>query len=620
MGGYRGKILRIDLTNSEIKEEKLEEKILKKFIGCWGLALKILYDELPLGVHPLEPENPLIFMTGPLTGIPWIPTGNQTSIATLNASTGFTAGRSHSHGFFGPMLKFAGYDGLIIQGASKTPVYLWIRDGRVDIKDATKFWGKDTHESEDLIKEDIGEPRASVATIGPAGENLCAGALIENDKNHTFAHSGVGAVMGSKKLKAIAVYGSERVQVADENKIREIGAKWKHVVMNEFPTTRRRERGGIARTEYEFLKKRYLVSAKNFLETVPPEFGVGMSKNKIIPKACFACPIACSYDVEITSGPYQGYVATLGGGGESIEGATSICGVYGDAGTLFYLTDLLDRLGFDTSTLGTTVALVIEAYEKGLITKEDTNGIELRWGDAKLLEKLYRMAAYREGWLGNLLSLGPKRAAEAIGGDALKFAVHVKGAGINLHDWRNCWGILVGQILGGGSGWPAQGADYISEPDLGMPTLQDPFDWKVKAKSARIIGMKKYWEDCIGTCLFATWGVPGALKYAAEAVSAATGWNITQEDALLIGERIMNLERVFNVRRGLTPEDDLDVPPRLLEPPPNGPGKGKSIASYLRGIIMEYYRLMGWDEKTGKPWKSTLRRLDLEDLISDIWD
>ena len=195
MDGYLGKLLRIDLTKERILEENIpEESILRMYIGGFGLGLRLLYDELPLGISPLDPENPLIFMTGPLTGT-MVPSPTNTTCTTLNSDTGFTAGRSHSHGYWGPNLKFAGYDGLIIQGVAEKPVYLWICDEEVEIRDGSKIWGKDTHETEDLVKKELGQPKASVAAIGPAGENLCDGALVENDKNHSFSHSGIGTVM-----------------------------------------------------------------------------------------------------------------------------------------------------------------------------------------------------------------------------------------------------------------------------------------------------------------------------------------------------------------------------------------------------------------------------------------
>jgi len=619
LGGYIGKILRVDLTRSTIVEEELPgEDALRKYVGCFGLGLKLFYSEFCPGFSPLDPENPLIFMTGPLTGVPQVPSSSNTTITTLNADTGFTVGRSHSHGFWGPKLKFAGYDGLIVTGAAESPVYLWVHNGETEIRDASGIWGKDTHESEDAVKEEVANPGASVAAIGPAGENLCAGALIENDKNHSFSHSGVGAVMGSKKLKAIAVYGSRRVEVADEEKLKDVTKRWRENVFKSDVGTGL-GKAGIPRSEYSYIKGMSIMSAKNLLDVSPPEFGVGMSSYRYTPKACHACPIACSYNVEVTSGPYKGCVATMAGGGENMEGAASISGVY-ESGAVFYLTDLFDRLGFDSATLGCTISMATEAYEKGLITKEETGGVELKWGNPKLVEKLARMAARRDGWLGELLALGPKRAAELIGGDAPSFAIHIKGAGLNLHDWRATWGILLGQAVGGGSGWPSQGADAFGhEVALGYTEFEDPLDPTLKPVAVQRTTTKKAWDDCHGTCWFAAYGVPEVIELSALSVGAVTGWDFTREEAMLVGERVANLERVFNVRLGLTPEDDYNICQRLLDPPPSGRAKGKSIAPYLRGMVMEYYRLMGWDEKTGKPWVSTLKRLGLEDCIADIW-
>jgi len=622
LGGYVGRILHVNLSNNKVLDESLLDRfpllILRRFIGGFGLGLKLLYNDVPPGVHPLQSENPLMFMTGPLCGLASIPCANNTTVIALNADTGFTAGRSNSHGFWGPNLKLAGYDGVVVVGKAEKPVYLWIHDKTVEIRDAAKLWGRDTHETEDLVKDDIGVSKASVATIGPAGENMATGALIENDKHHSFSHSGVGAVMGSKKLKAIAVHGSGRLPVSDEERLQEAGEKWRKNLFKS-DVAKGLSKAGTPRGEYGYAKSMWLTTAKNFLEINPPGWGDGMSKHRITPKPCFACPIGCSYEIEVTSGPYKGYVATPAGGGENLEGAASISGVT-ESGAVFYLSDLCDRMGFESSTLGCTIALAIECYEKGLVTREDTDGLDLRWGDAELVARLMKMAATKEGKLGKLLALGPKRAAESIGGEAPKFAVHVKGTGMNLHDWRATWGIMLGQLVGGGSGWPAPAADaWAPEPDAGFPNYQDGLDPKIKPEAVAKTWPKKYWDDCHGACWFAAWGVPDVLSCSAEAVAAATGWNFTADEAFMVGKRMVNFERAFNVTRGLTPADDYEVSPRMVSEPPRGRGKGKSMAPYVKGMVMELYRLMGWDEKTGKPWRSTLRDVGLDDIIGDVW-
>ncbi|MEM3586337.1 MAG: aldehyde ferredoxin oxidoreductase C-terminal domain-containing protein [Candidatus Jordarchaeaceae archaeon] len=618
-----GKILRINLDTEKITEEGLpSEDVLRKYVGGFGLGLWYLIKELPVGVSPLEPENPLIFMTGPLTGT-IVPSPTNCTITTLNADTGFTAGRSHSHGWFGARLKGAGYDGMIITGAAKKWVYLWIHDGEVEIRDAKKFLEKDTHQTEDLVKEELGfttqlPGEISVAAIGPAGENMCAGALIENDKNHSFSHSGVGAVMGSKKLKAIAIKGEKTVQIVDDKSLREIARDWTKAAstLGLYPIV---GNAGVPRSNYQGVLNLVGLSAKNWTTNMLPRFGKGMTeKGKITPTPCFRCPVACSYNVEILEGPRKGYVATLSGGGENQEGASSIVGI-DDPPDVWYITDLYDRLGFETSTVGCSMAVAFEAYEKGLLTKEQTDGLELKWGDIKVVETLLRKIAKREGF-GNLLADGPKVAAERVG--LPEAAVHIKGSGMNLHDWRRAWGVLLGQIVSGGSGWPAPGADcWTPEADVGYPVKTNPLTHIGKAEEVAKTGKLKYWNDCHGTCWFATWGVPNITRYTAGAVSAVVGWDFTPEEALTVGHRVLTLERIFNMRQGLTAEDDINVSPRITDPAPAdaGAAAGKSIKPYVEGWVRDYYRFMEWDPKTGKPLKTTLRKLGLEEYTLFVW-
>jgi len=628
-GGYVGKILRVNLTEAKLTDQELpDEKTLRQYVGCFGLGLKMAYDEIPLGISPWDPRNIIYFMTGPLTST-HVPLPNNTTAVSLNFLTQYTVGRSHTHGWWGPYLKFAGYDGVIIEGASQEPVYLWICDGRAELRDAKKFWGKDTHEAEDLIKKDLGVEKASVAATGPAGENLVHGAIIANDKHHSFSHSGTGAVLGSKKLKAMAVYGeTKEIPLADPERMKKVVVAWMKDLFKSDIAKFMRLSGQSAegrRDVYDYDKRIGVLSAKNFLERSPPEWLANIEEiAEITPKPCFRCPVGCSYEVKILKGPYKGYVGDPSGGGENMEGPSSMAACVNEVGAIYHMVDLQDRLGMEAGFIGCAVGLAFECYEKGLITKKDTDGLELKWGDVEAAEELMRRTARREG-LGDILALGAKRAAEIIGGDAPKFAVHIKGSDMNMHDWRSSWGILFGQIVGGGSGWPSQGATGFSpDPDAGYTELQDPFTPEGKAEAARKTGIKKYFDDSMGTCWFASWGVPGVLKYASDAISAATGWNFTPEEALLVGERVLNLERAFNCRRGLTPEDDFDVGPRVLEPLPSSrdprvPGTGKTIAPYLKGMVAEYYRLMGWDEKTGKPWRSTLDRLGLQKVADDLW-
>ncbi len=625
-GGYRGKILRVNLSKANITVEGLpDERIVRKYIGNFGLGLWYLMKELGDGVQALDPENPLIFLNGPLVGTR-VPSPNNCTITTLNADTGFTAGRSHSHGWFGPYLAMAGYDGVIITGASEKWVYLWIDDGKVEIRNAQKLLGKDTHETEDLIKEELKAPAksgapggVSVAAIGPAGENLCAGAAIMNDKNHGFCHSGVGTVMGSKRLKAIAVRGTGEVPVADAEKFTPIAKAWAQRTRVEAMGARMHNAGGPM-NDYR-AKQAVGLSAKNWTVNDLPGFGVGMSKQKITPKPCYRCSIGCCYDAEPVEGPYKGYVATLSGGGENVEGSSSIVGAGArDPGEAWYLTDLNDRLGFETSSVGCSMAVAFEAFEKGLLTTKETDGLELKWGDVRVIETLVKRIARKEGKFAAMLADGPKAAAERVGlPDA---GVHIKGSGMNLHDWRRAWGVFLGQVVGGGSGWGPPGADcFTAEPDAGYATKADPLSPFGKGQEVARTGIIKLWNDCYGCCWFASWGITGIMKYSAGAVAAVVGWeDFTPEEALAVGHRVLTLERIFNMKHGLTAEDDIRISPRLTDPAPSdaGPAAGKSIKPYLEGWVRDYYVELGWDRKTGAPTKTTIKKLGLEEFVGLI--
>ena len=438
--GYMGKILRVNLANGKIKEESLpEEATLRKFVGCVGLGMKFLFDEVPPKVQPLDPENRLIFMTGPLTGTS-VPSSSNWTVVTVNHSVPKAAATSHSHGIWGVRLKLQGYDGIIFQGAAKDPKFLYIHEGGVELRDAKKFWGLDTHDTEDAIKKDIGDKDASVACIGPAGENLCRGACIENDRNHLASKGGVGAVMGSKKLKGIAISrGKHKIAVADRSGLQKLVQAWKEKVPEGYFYSSKD--GGITR-KYIKIAERGMVAWKNM--SCPEEgmkYGQSMvetgTRSKVTPRYCFNCSIGCAYDIEIGTGPHKGYTATLCGGGEGTEGAAGLIGVE-EGGTAYYMTDLYDRLGFDSAEPGCAIGLAFECYNKGLISKKDTDGLELTWGNWKAAIELLHKMVKREGF-GKILAEGPAKAAEIIGKDAPKYALHIKGTGYNLHDWRPMW-------------------------------------------------------------------------------------------------------------------------------------------------------------------------------------
>jgi aldehyde:ferredoxin oxidoreductase len=625
LGGYVGKLLRVDLSAGTISEEPLpSDDILRKYIGGLGLGAKIIYDEVPLSVNALDPENRLVIMTGPLTGTN-VPSASDWTVTSIRHELDSkTIQGSHSHGYWGAFLKMNGIDGIIFQGAASNPVYLWIHDGEVELRDASQFWGLDTHDTEDAIKAELGsESIVSVAAIGPAGENLVSSASIENDKHHA-ASKGMGCVMGSKKLKAVAVNrGPHKVTAAKPKELAQVAQTWRKAVVPQYVRAHAVRRVPPPDApEAPYFTAGMNLSDPEWSKAARTAWMRDAQKWDVEVKSCWACPGPCSYVAKITTGPHAGYEATLNGGFENTEGGGMMAGV-DEPGTVAYLTDLVDRLGIDSGTISSAIALAIEAYEAEILTREKTGGLELHWGDAEMTERLWRMAANQEGF-GKVLSEGPKKTAEYIGGEALNMAVHAKGAGINLHDWRARPSIILGQMTApAGPCWQGSlGVEGFPEPDLGI-TGMDPWSQVGKGEPLGKTQMRATFEDCNGVCWFAAnlqaRRIPGYHTWLAQTIAYATGWDdFSPEEVLEVGERVMNLQKVHAIRRGMTKADDLDIGPRLVDPHKTGLTKGLDIRPDLEYMVEDFYEGMGWDRESGKPLPETLRRLGLEDLIPDI--
>jgi len=621
--GYMGKILRVDLNSKKLTDEMLPgEDELRKYIGGMGLSAKILYDELPLGTKPLDPENMLIFMTGPLGGTP-APSSGQCSVMNLSAETGYTMGVAHFHGFFGSTLKFSGYDGIIITGAANSPVYLWINNGVAELRDASKFWGKDTHETYDLLLEAVDEPEAAVACIGPAGENMCHGASICTDYHHMAAKGGCGSVMGSKKLKAIVVWGTMGVSVSNPDGLLQERISWQKDIWADTAATSLVGLGGVTRNWYgPIAGDKCWLAYKNFTD---PEGGRDLlgkpiieaaKKAKVRPQGSFSCPIACPYTFEIPEGRFKGYVATPGGGGENIEGASGIMGV-NEPGANYWLTDQVDKMGLDSAAVGQAMAILFELYETGRLSKKDTGGLDLKWGNVDAIKELLDLTIQKKG-LGKFITEGPGAVADHF--EAQDIAIHVKGTGWNLHDWRGLWGTTFSfGVASAGPCHQGTGPEVTVESDLGYDDVLPGQTVEGKAEAIRRTQIRKHWDDSNGVCWFTALGVPNVSHHSSASVAAVTGWkDLNKAEAWEIGERILNLMKCFNVRRGHTPASDLDFGGRILESPANGPAKGKTVAPYLKDMLTEYYTLLGWDPETGKPKEETLLRLGLEQQAKDI--
>jgi aldehyde:ferredoxin oxidoreductase len=622
--GYAGKLLRVDLTNEKITEEVLDEETARKYIGGTGLGAKYLYDEVPAGVEWFDADNLMTIATGPLGGTRVGGTGT-VSVVTKGALTN-GAVASQANGFFGAFLRFCGYDAIILQGKAKKWVYLYIHEGGAELRDASHLVGKDNWETTDTIKaeHDKGEKEMSVASIGTAGENLVKFGCIFFDKGHTASHNGTGAVMGSKKLKAIAVArGKGRPVYKDSKGLSQTSEDMFQFVMNQ-PVGRVEQQWGTLNLLVEgVISRSGRIPVKNYttnvfdidLEKLEKFWGPYLRREyKAKPIPCYACRMRHCHIMTLTEGPYKGYI----GEEPEYESFAAFGPIIGntDSSVAFFLANEADRLGMDCNEMGWTLGLAIECYEKGVISKKDTDGLELTWGNYEAVHQLMLKIARREGF-GNVLAEGAMRAAHHIGGDAPNFAIHtMKGNTPRSHDHRTIWGMdfdtCVSQMStdeGFNVADPEDMGPAVSERPVNATSAEDAVTWNVRFKGG------KQFEDCLGVCWIST---RSQIRILAQGVSAATGWDFSTQEAMDVGKRIVNLLRAFNIRHGHTAE--MDAPsPRYGSAPPDGPAKGKSILLNWDEMRRNYYAGMGWDKETGKPLPETLKRYGIEYAVSELW-
>lgn len=620
MFGLMGKILRVDLSEPKISEEEIPEGIARKFLGGSGLATKYLFDEVKKGIDPLGPENRLIFMTGPLTGTP-CPSAGRYCVVSKSPLTG-AWGEANSGGFWGVKFKRTGFDGIIFQGISPRPVYLVIEDGKVEIRDAEFLWGKSVPETTRLIMEKLGAD-FGVACIGIAGENLVKYACIMNEEARAAGRCGLGAVMGSKRLKAIAVRGTKEIQIANKPAFSE-AAKRQYDLLDESVLKVGLEtygtnmlidmvnvRGGLPTRNWQ-------TGVCSFIDSV----GATALTEKVLVgrKSCFACPIQCGRVTEIKTGPYKG---KKGEGPEYESNVTlgCMCDI-SDMEAITMANYLCNDYGLDTVSAGNTIGFTMECYEKGILTKKDTGGLEIKFGDPNILVELVHKIAKREG-IGDLLAEGTRRMSQKLGKGSEKFAMHIKGLELPAYDSR------AAKICGLGYATPNRGGDHITGYVQGPAFLDMPFlvveESKIEdvfvanPKEAKVV---KDLEDALtmfdvtGTCKFM--GLALAAEEWVSLIAHVTGWEFSINDFRTTGERAFNLARAFNMREGLTRADD-SLPPRLIEEPlPEGPAKGH-VSDSLESLKDAYYEFRGWDKETGKPTPEKLRELGLEEVIPHIW-
>lgn len=616
VGGYMGqgsaKVLFVDLSSGEMKDELFGGEVLRKFIGGYGLAAKIMYDRQEPGVDALGPDNMLGFFTGPLTGTPAL-IGSRYVVVGKSPLTD-SWGDANSGGYFGPALKFAGYDGVFFTGISEKPVYLFIDSGKPELIDAGEIWGKDTNDTEDLLKEKHGD-KTNIASIGQSGEQLVLTSCIINDKGRAAGRSGLGAVMGSKKLKAIAVKGDLEVPIADEKKTKELRRKYIPRInvgfadiLKEYGTA------GIAATASETGDS----PAKNWgdagsevfptAEAISDDAVMEYQEKKF---ACWHCPIACGGHMKVDKGPFagEGHKPEY----ETLSSFGMMC-LNDNLESIIKANDICNRAGLDTISVGCTIAFAIECYENGIITKEDTDGIELTWGNAEAIIAMTEKIAARDGF-GDVLADGVKIAAEKIGKGAEEYAIHVGGQEVPMHDPKFTPGLAATYLLDATPGRHTQGGELIAAGEgLDLPEFEQDV-YTGRAEAQRTLVNLMHVVNAAGLCMF------GYISMTCNAVpdfmAAVTGWDYSLAHCQTDGERIGTIRHAFNLREGHNPLK-REVAGRIIGKPALKAGPLKDLTVDMDLIVKEFLELLDWDTETTVPRAKVLYDLGLEEVAADL--
>ena len=616
LGGYNGKILRVDLTREKITIEHIDEAFCKKYLGGAGFIAHYLLAEVNPGIDPLGPENKLIFALGPLTGIPLGGCARHTVGAKSPLNGGIAKSEVGEH--WGSQLKRAGFDALIIEGKAKRPVYLYIHGGEAAIRDAHHLWGKNTKETQESIRAELGDSKVRVAMIGPGGENQVKYACIMHGPFDAAGRGGLGAVMGSKNLKALAVRGNEMPPTINAAGITKV-AKWLKENMQlvkglkEFGTGAKMssfaEVGNLPIRN--FRDGTFPQVEKISANTLKAAIGIGM-------EGCFACPVRCKKVVECHE-PYRLDPAYGGPEYETLGALGSICGI-DNLHAVAKGAELCNAYSLDTISTGDTIGFAMECYERGLLTSEQTQGIRLEFGNAEAMLRMIELIARREG-IGNLLAEGVATAARQMGHGAEGFAMHVKGVEIPMHEPRLNKALALGYMV------HPHGADHCDslidvffktsgeQPNVTIPEFiplglgPAPFEDIGPRKVAlfKAFQSKRIICDSLVLCML----LPYSFPQMAELTSAVTGHETPVTELLRVGERIVTMFRIFNIREGFTDADDK-LPARCFEPPIGGPLSDKSLDfEEMERAKRHYYQLMGWDE-SGVPTNMKLDELGID--------
>lgn len=624
LNGYMGKLLFVDLTHGKIREEELSPGIARKFVGGYGIGARIIMERMKPGADPLGPDNIFGVGTGPFTGSGLV-SGCRFTTMGKSPLTGYW-GDANSGGNFADTLKGSGYDAVFFEGRSDHPVYLNIGDGKAALMDARHVWGRTTTETDQLIRSENNAPRLKIISIGSGGEKLARFAAVINDGGRAAARSGLGAVMGSKNLKAVACGGNAKPAVFDKTKLREMvktmlrqvkedpsgmffvlsqfgtpGAMVPHMMDHDVPI---KNWGGD--NVHDFPESRW---TKVGWDGMAPYF-----KKKY---ACSGCPIACGGLLSVEGGKYplsKSHKPEY----ETLAAFGPMC-LNDDMPSLIYANELCNRHGLDTISAGATVAFAIECYENGLLTQKDTDGLELTWGNTDAIIGVLRKICHREG-IGDLLAEGAQIAARNIGGGAEKFAIHAGGELLPMHDPR-CfpgWGATYvsdatpGRHVRGGTAFAEHGhVNEIVYQALGVPTKMEVYNPADKGRYHAILAGWQHWVNTSGACLFAVDAMPFPFL---DVMNAITGWDLNWEDVKQTGFRIATLLHGFNVREGFKPED-FTLPARVDGKTPFKNGKLKDVVIDVEGLKKQYYDAMGFDAASGAVSDERIRQLGLDDIL-----
>ena len=613
-----GKFLWVNLTDGTMREEVPDEALLRGFVGGYGVGARLLYDRMQPGTDPLGPDNVLGFITGPLTGTS-APTGTRWTVIGKSPLTG-TWGDANASGFFGVALKQAGYDAIFFTGATERPVYLYLDEGQAELRDASSLWGLDCYQVEDWVKTALGDD-VEAACIGPAGEKLALISAVLHYKGRAAGRSGLGAVMGAKRLKMIAARGTKGVALADPEAVQALRRKYvKEITSGVGSSDFYRETGTPGYTPQGLVNgdsptRNWGASVLAFPEVDLLEFDE-LLRYRVSRESCWQCPIACWGTSRVDYGgqtieAHQPEYETA-----SAFGSMTLNNNYP---SLIKANDLCNRYGLDTISAGACVAFAIECYERGLIGPDDTGGIELAWGDHHAMNALLEKLARREDF-GDVLADGVKRAAERLEPVAEPFAMHIGGQELPMHDPRFEPALGVIYKIDSTPGRHTQACQYLVPP--GFPSERPDFGEDRENQEGRGRWVKEasclcHTMNASGICLFGY--LSTHITFVPEFLSAVTGQPFTVDDMLLVGERIANMRQAFNVREGINPVAE-PIPERAFGIPPLPDGPTARITVQIEQMVREHLEEMGWTQDAAVPRRDVLERLGLGDIAKDLWE